>query len=100
LYNELPSFYPSPNIIIKSEKVRLAEYVVCSMEISGMHTGFWLEREKERDNRKDLYINGKLILKWIFRKYNGNFDCVCWLKKRTMTGSCEQTNEPSIPLNT
>ena len=36
-----------------------------------MHTGFWWGDLRERDNLKDLGIDGRLILKWTFRKCDG-----------------------------
>jgi hypothetical protein len=31
-------------------------------------TGFWWENLKERDNREDLGIDGRIVLQWIFKK--------------------------------
>jgi hypothetical protein len=30
-----------------------------------MHTGFGLEKLKEKDNLEDLNVNGRTVLKWI-----------------------------------
>jgi hypothetical protein len=52
LHNEeLHNFYSSPNIIrmIKSRTMRWAGDVV-RMERRGMHIGYWLESQKERDH--------------------------------------------------
>jgi hypothetical protein len=48
---ELHNLYCFPNIItmIKSRRMRLAGHVVC-MGRKGMHIGFWLERQKEKDH--------------------------------------------------
>ena len=35
-----------------------------------MHTGFWWGSLKERDCLRDLGIEGGIILKLIFKKYN------------------------------
>ena len=35
-----------------------------------VHTGFWWRNLKEGDDLEDLSTDGKLILKWIFNKWN------------------------------
>jgi hypothetical protein len=66
LHNEeLHNLYPSPNIIrvIKSRRMRWAGHVA---RIGEMHTKFWFGSLKGRDNSKDLGVDGRVILKWIF----------------------------------
>ena len=36
-----------------------------------MHTGFWWGDLRERDHLEDLSIDRRIILKWIFKKYDG-----------------------------
>jgi hypothetical protein len=36
-----------------------------------MHAGFWWESQNQRDYLEDLDVGGRIILKWIFDKYNG-----------------------------
>ena len=36
-----------------------------------MHTGFWWESLRERDHLEDPGIDGRIILKWIFRNWDG-----------------------------
>ena len=36
-----------------------------------MNTRFWCGNLREREHLEDLGIDGKIILRWIFRKYDG-----------------------------
>jgi hypothetical protein len=36
-----------------------------------MHTGFWLGYLRERDHLEDLGTDGWIILKWVFKKFDG-----------------------------
>jgi hypothetical protein len=40
------------------------------MEWRGMRTGFWWESQKVRDLKEDLDVDKRIILKWIFKKYD------------------------------
>jgi hypothetical protein len=35
------------------------------------YTGFWWGKLRERDQLEDASVNERIILKWIFRKYDG-----------------------------
>jgi hypothetical protein len=49
-----------------------------------VHTGFWWGDLRERDRFKDLGVNGRIVLKWVFKKWDGAWIGLIWL--RTCTG--------------
>jgi hypothetical protein len=64
LHNEgLYDLYCSPNIVqvIKSRGTRWAGHVA-------RYTGFWWGNLRERDHLEDLGLEGRIILKFIFKK--------------------------------
>jgi hypothetical protein len=36
-----------------------------------MHTQFWWGKVRERDHLEDISVDGRMILKWIFKKRDG-----------------------------
>jgi hypothetical protein len=52
-----------------------------------MHTQFWSEILKERDNLEDIGIDRKIILEWIFEKWSEKVWTGCiWLRIGTSGG--------------
>ena len=35
-----------------------------------VHTGFWLGEPTEREYLEDLGVDGRLVLKWVFKKWD------------------------------
>jgi hypothetical protein len=71
LHNEeLNDLYFSPNTVwmIKSRIVRLAGHVARTGERRGIHRVWW-EHLMERDQLGDPGVDGRIILRWIFRKW-------------------------------
>ena len=70
LHNEeLNHLCCSPNIIrlIKSRRIRLAGHVA-RMGRGDAYTGLWWGNLRERDRLEDPGLDGRIILRWIFRK--------------------------------
>ena len=44
-----------------------------------VHTRFWWRNVRESDHLDDLGVGGRIILIWIFRKWDGVMD---WMKLR------------------
>jgi hypothetical protein len=71
LHNEeLNDLYSAPNIVrlIKS-RMRWAG-LVARMGVREAYTGFWWGNLRERDHFGDPDVDGRIILKWIFRKWD------------------------------
>jgi len=54
---------------------------------SEVYTGVWWENLRERDNVEDPGLDGRIILRWIFRKWDvGTCIGSSWLRIRTGGG--------------
>jgi hypothetical protein len=67
--DELYDLCFSPNTIwvIKSRRLRWARHLARM----GKRRGFYCGDLMERDNLEFLGVDGRIILKWIFKKWNG-----------------------------
>ena len=73
LHNEeLSDLYSLPNIVrvVKSKRMRWAGHVARMGEGRG-YTGFWWGNLRERDHWGDPELDGKIILRWSFMKWEG-----------------------------
>jgi hypothetical protein len=63
--------------VIKSRRMTWAG----RMERGGVCTGFWWGNLRERDNWGDPGVDGNIILRWIFRKWDvGVWTGLSWLR--------------------
>jgi hypothetical protein len=93
---ELNDLYCSPNIVQviksgsmrwagKSGSMRWAGHVVRMGRVE-IYMGFWWGNLRERDHLEDPGIDEKIILRWIFRKWDQGMD---WIDVAQVVGTCE-----------
>jgi hypothetical protein len=72
---ELSDLYCSPIIVrvITSGRMRRAGNVA-RMGRRRVYIGFWWENLRERNHLEDTGVDGRIILKWIFRRWVGGMD--------------------------
>jgi hypothetical protein len=57
------------------------------MERGEMYTGFWWGTLREKDHLEDAVVDGRIILRWIFRKWDGGiWTRSMWLRIETGSG--------------
>jgi hypothetical protein len=60
-----------------------------------MRTEFWLKIWKGRDHSVDVDVNGRIVLKWILRKYGGRLrSAFIWLRTGTIVNAVINTYVP------
>jgi hypothetical protein len=73
-YEELNDLYSSPNIIqVLKERMKWVGHVALWVR-EEVHTGFWWGNLRERDHLEDPNVDGRIILRWIFRKWDWRGD--------------------------
>ena len=63
-----------------------------------MHTGFWWGNLRDRDHLEDTAVDGMIILKWIFKKWDGGMDWIDVSEHGQAAGSRECGDEPSTSI--
>ena len=78
---ELYELYSSPNIIwmVKSVRMKCAGHVARMGRGGKEHTGFWWGKLRERDHLEDKGVDRRIILKGIFRCWDGALTALIWL---------------------
>jgi len=85
---DINDLYCSPNItrVIKSRRMRWAGHVARMGKIQ-VHTGFLWGFLCERDHLEEPGVDGRIILRWIFRKWDvGAWTELIWLRIGTGGG--------------
>ena len=71
---ELNDLYASPNIlrvIIKSRRMRWVGHVECMGDRRDAYVVLVGENLRERDHLETPGVDGRIILKWMFKKWDG-----------------------------
>jgi hypothetical protein len=92
---ELNDLYHSPNIVqvIKLSRMKWVGHVA-HMGRGEAYIGFWWGNLSGRDNLEDAIIDGRIILRWIFRKWAGRHCCKLVHKASTDTFNSTHIAQP------
>ena len=85
---ELNDLYSLPNIVrvINTRRMRWVVHVA-RMGRGKAYAGFWWRHLRERDHLEDPGVDGRIILRWIFRKWDvGVWTGSSWLRTGTIGG--------------
>ena len=85
---ELHDLYSSPNIVqvIKLRRMRWVRHMASMGESRGAYRVWW-GNLREKDHFEDPGVDGRIILRWIFRKWDmGAWTGLSWLRIGTGGG--------------
>jgi len=91
---ELNNPHSSPNVV-RLMKLGIMRWVghVARIWEKRVHTGIWWGNLRERDHLEDRGTDGRVIIRWIFRKWCGwAWTGLMWLRIGTGTGTFERGN--------
>ena len=84
--SEIPEGLMNNPVYMKSRRMRWAGLVVLTGR-EQVHAGFWRVNLRERSHLGDPGIDKRIILRWIFRKWDvGAWTRSRWLRTRTGSG--------------
>jgi hypothetical protein len=64
-----------------------------------VYVGFWWRKLRGRGHFVEAGGDGRIILRWIFRKWDGGMDWIDLAEKwGQVAGSCECSKEPSVSM--
>ena len=63
-----------------------------------MHRGFWWGTLRVRDHLEDPGLDTRLILQWIFKKWDESMDWIDLAQDWDTAGSCECGIKPSVSI--
>jgi hypothetical protein len=88
LHIEHNDLYYTSNIfrVIKSRRMRRAGHVARMGGVE-VYTRFWWGNLSERDHLEDPGVDGRIILRWIFRKWDGAWTGLIWLSWRALVNA-------------
>jgi hypothetical protein len=66
----MPEVFNSLIRVMKSRIIRWTRHVACIVDRK-VRTWFWCEKLREGFCFEDLHVDGKIILRWIFRVWDG-----------------------------
>jgi hypothetical protein len=85
IYGQKVEFLLLSKVVIKSRRMRWAGHVA-RMGRQEVHTGVWWGDLREGDHLGDPGVDGRIILKWIFMKWEGAWTGLSWLRIGTGGG--------------
>jgi len=68
-------------LVIISRILRRVGHAAC-MGSTEVHTSFWWRNLMERDHLEEPGVDGRIILRWIFRKWEGGMNWIDLAQER------------------